>query len=123
MTTVNEALPRRTSVAGRLVDWVSRGAVQIVLAIIGLFWLVPALGLLVASLRSNTDNSTNGWWHALTAPAQLTSQNYKDLLDNKAIIDSFWNTVFITVPATLLVVVIASLAAYAFAWMDFPGRD
>ena len=45
------------------------------------------------------------------------------MLDNDRIVTSLWNTVLITVPATLLVVVIASLAAYAFAWMDFPGRD
>ena len=36
---------------------------------------------------------------------------------------SFWNTVLITVPTTVLVVLIAALAAYAFAWVDFPGRD
>src|SRR5690606_7561990 len=35
----------------------------------------------------------------------------------------FWNTVLITVPAVILVIVLAALAAYAFAWIDFPGRD
>jgi alpha-glucoside transport system permease protein len=58
-----------------------------------------------------------------TTPAQLTLDNYKDLLDNDTVTSSFLNTVLITVPATLLVVIIGSLAGYAFAWLDFPGRD
>ena len=53
----------------------------------------------------------------------MTFDNYRSILDNDLIVHSFWNTVLITLPATLLVVGIASLAAYAFAWIDFPGRD
>jgi alpha-glucoside transport system permease protein len=49
--------------------------------------------------------------------------SYSSLLGKGDFVDSFWNTVLITVPATVLVVVIASMAAYAFAWMEFPGRD
>lgn len=58
-----------------------------------------------------------------TAPAQLTTENYARLLANDTITGSLLSTVLITVPATLLVLVIGSLAGYAFAWLEFPGRD
>ncbi|TYK45247.1 carbohydrate ABC transporter permease [Actinomadura decatromicini] len=114
--------PRR-NLAARLVGRLGGGAAQTLLVLVALFWLVPTLGLLVASLRSNADNNASGWWTVFTEPAQLTAGSYSALLDKGDFVDSFWNTVLITVPATVLVVVIASLAAYAFAWMEFPGRD
>jgi alpha-glucoside transport system permease protein len=112
-----------SGVARRVGAWVSGGIGQVLLAVVAVFWLVPALGLLISSLRPETANATNGWWHALTKPSQLTFGNYSELLKNHALTGSFKNTVLITVPSVVLVVVIASLAAYAFAWMDFPGRD
>jgi alpha-glucoside transport system permease protein len=115
-------VPKR-NLASRIVTRLGTGVVQVVLAFIGIFWLVPTLGLLMSSLRSASDNANNGWWHALTAPSQLTFSNYQKLLDNSTLVRSFWNTVAITVPATLLVVIVGSLAAYAFAWLDFRGRD
>lgn len=84
---------------------------------------MPTFGLLLSSLRDATDISESGWWKVFSAPAQLTTENYSRLLDNEAITDSLLSTVMITVPATVLVVVIGSLAGYAFAWMEFPGRD
>jgi alpha-glucoside transport system permease protein len=86
-------------------------------------WLLPTLGLFFASLRTTTENTDRGWWTAVFEPSQLTLQNYRDVLSDSRIVDSLWNTVFITVPATLLVLVIGAMAAYAFAWIPFPGRD
>jgi alpha-glucoside transport system permease protein len=114
--------PRR-SLASRIVGYLGGGIVQVFLVLIALVWLIPTIGLLIASLRPETANSANGWWNALTKPSELTLTNYKHILSNSALTDAFWNTVLITVPATLLVVAIAALAAYAFAWMEFPGRD
>ncbi|TDD75713.1 carbohydrate ABC transporter permease [Actinomadura rubrisoli] len=114
--------PRR-GVASRIVGRLGGGAVQAVLAVIALFWLVPTFGLLVESLRSNEDNNAGGWWQVFSEPSQLTFGSYSSILDKPDFVDSFWNTVLITVPATVLVVAIASLAAYAFAWLEFPGRD
>ncbi|MBV2365011.1 carbohydrate ABC transporter permease [Streptomonospora nanhaiensis] len=114
--------PRR-SVASRVVARLGSGAAQVLLIVIGLFWLVPTLGLLVSSLRSPQDNSASGWWTVLTEPSQITLENYAGLLDNEDFVASFTNTVLITVPATVIIVVVAALAAYAFAWLEFPGRD
>ena len=93
------------------------------LAVVALVWLVPTVGLLVSSFRSAEDNADSGWWTVLTAPAQLTLQPYKNLLDDPTIVTAFVNTVLITLPSSVLIVVVASLAAYAFAWMRFRGRD
>ncbi|MEV1240586.1 carbohydrate ABC transporter permease [Nonomuraea sp. NPDC050022] len=113
--------PRR-SVITRVVDRLGGGAVQFLMVLLGLFWLVPTLGLMVVSLRSPAVNGAEGWWTIFTKPAELTIENYKNLLAG-GFTSSFWNTVFITVPTTVLVIGIAAMAAYAFAWMDFPGRD
>jgi alpha-glucoside transport system permease protein len=107
---------------GRIVDRLGGGTVQVVMVLLGLFWLVPTLGLLVVSMRSVQVNTAEGWWTIFTKPAELTLANYKNLLAS-GFTASFWNTVLITVPTTILVIGIAAMAAYAFAWMDFPGRD
>ncbi|MEU1625595.1 carbohydrate ABC transporter permease [Streptomyces sp. NPDC020096] len=96
---------------------------RLALLLVALFWLVPTLGLLVSSLRGPTDIQSSGWWQVFTSPAQLTLHNYATLMANSAITHALLNTVLITVPATLLVVVIGAAAGYAFAWLEFPGRD
>ncbi|MFF8031227.1 MULTISPECIES: carbohydrate ABC transporter permease [unclassified Streptomyces] len=111
------------SLGARLGGWVSGGLVRVFLVVVGLFWLVPTIGLLLASLRTPRDMAADGWWTVFTEPSQLTFGAYRTLLGNDDITGSLLNTVYITVPATVLVVVIGSLAGYAFAWMEFPGRD
>jgi alpha-glucoside transport system permease protein len=96
---------------------------QIVVVAVGLAWLLPTVGLAVASLRTITDSSATGWWTVLTRPRQLTVDNYVALMGNEVIVRSLWNTVLITVPSTVLVVAIGAYAAYALAWLEFPGRD
>ncbi|WP_219466953.1 carbohydrate ABC transporter permease [Nonomuraea rhizosphaerae] len=113
--------PRRTWV-NKITDRLGSGGVQVVMILLGLFWLVPTIGLFVVSLRQPEVNSAEGWWTIFTKPAEITIQNYQNLLAG-GFTSSFWNTVFITVPTTVLVIGIAAMAAYAFAWMEFPGRD
>jgi alpha-glucoside transport system permease protein len=114
--------PRR-NVASRLVNRIGGTAVQILVVLVALIWLFPTIGLAVASLRNTADNSASGWWTVFSKPSQLTIENYQHLLQNRTILHSLVNTVLITVPATFLVVVIGALAAYALAWLGFPGRD
>ncbi len=123
---MNDPVETPTRRRGRLAavtDRLSSGVVSVVLIVIGVLWLVPTIGLAVSSLRTPSDINDSGWWTVITAPAQLTVDNYRDLLDNDRMVSAFWNTVVITVPSTALVVMIAAFAAYAFAWIDFPGRD
>ncbi|MET9258153.1 carbohydrate ABC transporter permease [Streptomyces sp. NPDC048182] len=113
----------KPSLGSRLAGGVSGGLVQVFLIVVGLFWLVPTLGLLLSSLRSSREMADSGWWQVFSEPSKLTFSAYEDLLKNGDITDSLVNTALITVPATVLVVVIGALAGYAFAWMEFPGRD
>jgi alpha-glucoside transport system permease protein len=118
-----EPVKARQPLGSRLAGAVSGGLLRVFLIVVGLFWLVPTIGLLLSSLRSPEDMSASGWWTVLSKPSQLTFDSYQKLLENSDITDSLVNTVLITVPATVLVVVVGSLAGYAFAWMEFPGRD
>ncbi|MEV0969787.1 carbohydrate ABC transporter permease [Microtetraspora glauca] len=125
MTTLTEPRHARAierGLLGRVVDRIGGGLIQVVLILIAMFWLVPTLGLLVVSLRGEKENNSTGWWTLFTKPAQITFENYGNLLAS-GFTSSFWNTVMITVPATLLVIGISAMAAYAFAWIEFPGRD
>ncbi|HEV3171320.1 MAG TPA: carbohydrate ABC transporter permease [Actinocrinis sp.] len=115
--------PRPRRLAAVISQRLSSGALQIVALLVGVFWLVPALGLFVSSFRSADNISGSGWWTVFTKPAQLTLSDYANLFHNQGIVQALINSVLITVPATVLVVVIAAFAAHAFAWIDFPGRD
>ena len=116
-TKTSEPLTQR--MAGRF----SRGPLYIFLVLVGLFWIIPSFGLLVTSFRTPAAYSESGWWTVFTDPAQITFQNYADLLQNDSIVNGLINTVKIAVPSSIAVVVVAALAAYAFAWMKFKGRD
>lgn len=123
MTAQTEIVKARQSLGGRMASLLGSTALRVFLVLVGLFWLVPTIGLLIGSFRTPEDMSESGWWKAFSAPSQLTFDNYSTLLKDETITDSILSSIMITVPATLLVVVIGSLAGYAFAWMEFPGRD
>ncbi|MFB6841027.1 carbohydrate ABC transporter permease [Streptomyces sp. NPDC056361] len=112
-----------TSLASKAAAKAASGAVRVFLVLAALFWLLPTVGLLVSSLRSPSDIAASGWWRVFTAPARLTTENYAHLLANETITGSLVSTVLITVPSTLLVLALGSFAGYAFAWLEFPGRD
>ncbi|MCB5169415.1 carbohydrate ABC transporter permease [Streptomyces bambusae] len=107
----------------RLAARAGGGAVRVFLVAAALFWLLPTLGLLLSSLLSSADLAAGGWWQVLGAPSRLTAGNYTALLSDEHITGSLLSTVLITVPATLLVLVLGAFAGYAFAWLEFPGRD
>ena len=65
--------------------------------------------------------NTTGWWNAFSLPFQFTTQNYFDVLTRNNPGTSFLNSLIISIPATVIPIMIAAFAAYAFAWMDFPA--
>ena len=111
----------RMTPAGRVVAALNRTVIHVALALIGLIWLVPTLGLLVTSFRPRSDIQSTGWWDI--SNLHLTIDNYRQVLEAQGMLQAFANTVFIAVPSTLLPLGICALAAYAFSWMRFPFRD
>lgn len=67
--------------------------------------------------------STTGWWTAFTPPYHFTLSNYTRVLETNNLGQAFVNSLVITIPATVVPILIAAFAAYAFAWMQFRGRD
>jgi alpha-glucoside transport system permease protein len=96
----------------------------VVLACVG--WLIPAIGLAITSFRNQDDATNSGWWTVFTSPAnftRLTLENYSDLFERTDLGTAFVNSLAITLPATIIPILIAAFAAYAFTFMQFPGRD
>lgn len=110
------------SFSQRTVHFVSRTPVHIGLVIISLVWLIPSLGLAITSLRPRPDISSSGWWDVFKDP-HLTLHNYGSVLHAEGMGQAFLNSVFITVPSTMIPLTVGALAAFAFAWIRFPFRD
>ncbi|MEU1313002.1 carbohydrate ABC transporter permease [Streptomyces cinnamoneus] len=121
--TTNTVVRAKQSLPSRIAARLGGGATQALLIVVGLFWLMPTVGLLLSSLRDKSDIASSGWWQVFSHPAQLTTESYRTLFGNDKVMESLLTTALITIPATALVILIGALAGYAFAWLDFPGRD
>jgi alpha-glucoside transport system permease protein len=94
-------------------------------SVIGLaaLWSIPTIALLISSFRDPGLVVTSGWWNAFKDPFDFSFDNYETVLNQNGMARSFMNSLIITVPSTFLVILVAALAAYAFAWMQFPFRN
>ncbi len=112
-TAATEAKKRLTS------RWASLAAI-----IIAILWTIPTFGLLVTSFRPPLDVRTSGWWTWLS-DFQFTLDNYDEVLFGSTtnLSTFFVNSIVITIPAVVIPLTLALLAAYAFAWTHFRGRD
>ena len=118
-TTV-QAPPRTLS--ERLARIAGRSPAHIILGLIALVWLVPSIGLLVTSFRPSADMRATGWWTVLFEP-RFTLANYERVLSAEGMGGAFINSLMITIPSTFLPILVASMAAFALAWVKFPFRD
>ena len=109
--------------AARIIRYLARTPVYILLVFIGVLWLVPTLGLFFTSVLDPSVIGRTGWWEVLSAPSQATFDNYREVFDNEAITTSIFTTLWVALGGTILPILVASLAGYAFAWLEFPGRD
>jgi alpha-glucoside transport system permease protein len=127
MTTVaaasTPATAARATTGNPLRHRLRRVPVHFIVILLMVIWLIPTIGLFINSFRAPTDVQTSGWWTAIFAPSQLTLDNYTHVLGENGIWPAFINSLFITIPATVIPIFVAAFAAYAFAWMNFPGRN
>ena len=103
-------------------NWV----VKLALVVICFLWVVPIIGLLITSLRTEDAANTSGWWTVLANPfnfTQWTLENYSQVATESNMLRAFVNSFAVTLPATIIPIMIAAFAAYAFSFMEFPGRD
>ncbi|HZQ48742.1 MAG TPA: carbohydrate ABC transporter permease [Candidatus Dormibacteraeota bacterium] len=96
---------------------------HIVIIIFCVMWVVPTLGLIINSFRSVSDMASAGWWTVLFPPHGFTLASYQQVLAIEGVGSSIISSVLITIPATVIQLTIATMGAYAFAWMKFPGKD
>jgi len=111
------------TVAKRILRIAGKSPVHLVLAAIGVLWLVPTLGLLVTSILAPANFLQKGWWKLFSKPSLATFENYRGIFQHGPIPHSLVITAEIAVGGTVLPILVAALAAYAFAWLEFPGRD
>ncbi|SDO46921.1 carbohydrate ABC transporter membrane protein 2, CUT1 family [Nakamurella panacisegetis] len=109
--------------------WASGLAIVIAIA-----WTVPTIGLLINSIRGpitvngnpSAASITSGWWHFFSG-SSLTFKNYSNAWTgngNTSPLSSFLlNSIVVTLPAVFIPIALALLAAYAFAWIDFKGKN
>jgi len=109
--------------AARIVRYLGKTPVYLILTFLGLLWLVPTIGLFFTSLLDPSVVGRSGWWEIFSKPSLGTLENYGDILDNDAITSALLTTLWVSIGSTILPIFLAALAAYAFAWLEFPGRD
>jgi alpha-glucoside transport system permease protein len=119
----NDLKPSLAPVTKSIGRFLARFPLHIVIIVLALLWITPTVGLLVSSFRPAGLVSTTGWWTAFQTPFQFTLDNYQTVLAQNGMLRSFINSIIITVPGTIIPTFIAGFAAYAFAWMKFPGRN
>ena len=135
MTTVATANPKTDPrVSGNFFErtnwrrFFERFPLHLSVILLMLIWILPTFGLFISSFRPAQDITSSGWWTAFQTPlefTQFTLQNYDTVINNPNydMGGAFRNSLIIAIPATLLPILVAASAAYAFSWMKFPGRQ
>jgi alpha-glucoside transport system permease protein len=99
------------------------GVLSAIVIILALLWSVPTFGLFISSFRPANLITTTGWWSGIVPPWTFTLSNYINVISAQGLGVAFVNSLIISIPGTILPMIIGAFAAYAFSWMRFPGRD
>jgi len=113
-----------TSSAARARKRLSSPWASLAALVIAVLWTIPTFGLLLSSFRPEQDVRRTGWWTFFANPG-FTFDNYAEVLfgGSQPLINYFVNSIVITLPSVVIPIVLATLAAYGFAWTRFPLRD
>jgi alpha-glucoside transport system permease protein len=107
----------------RLIRAANSSALTTAVVLIAVIWSVPTLGLFISSFRPAAAIHDSGWWVSLLPPWHFTLENYQHVISSQGLGQAFLSSLIIAIPGTVLPMLVAAFAAYAFAWMNFPGRD
>ena len=123
-TTAQAAVPAKVRKPGRVGATAAKAgpAIKIIVWIMVAIWTLPTVGLLVTSFRPEIDVRRTGWWTVFAKP-NFTLDTYSETIQTDGLVDSFINSFIITIPGVIMPILLALLAAYAFAWIDFKGRN
>ena len=123
------ALPRSHGDGGSraLGRILGRTSVRVAVIFITVAWSLPTAGLLISSFRPADAIRTTGWWEAVLHPFEAATQwtlaNYESVLSADGMAGAFINSLVVTIPSVVIPITMAAYAAYAFAWIRFPGRS
>ena len=130
MTMTSPRKPRQRKTRGkqdnRFEQFIGKAPVHFAVIAIAFLWTLPTAGLLISSFRQQDALLENGWWTVFAHPFNFTQfhvGNYLDVLTSQGMGQAFLNSLVISIPATVIPIAIATFAAYALAWMRFPGRQ
>jgi len=115
------AIERPQTPAQRFVRWLTNSSITFIVVVIALLWSIPTFGLFISSFRPVTLINTSGWWTGLLPSWHFTLENYQAVILQQGLGQAFLNSLIIAIPGTLFPMLIGAFAAYAFAWMKFPG--
>ncbi len=128
-TTVRPARKKQEPAVRAIRRTFSSPLASFLITVLSLLWTIPTFGLLVTSLRPEGQVASTGWWTVFTNP-ELTLSNYRTVLfesefggGSTGLMPYVINSLAITIPATIFPLAIASMAAYALAWIRFRGSD
>jgi alpha-glucoside transport system permease protein len=113
----------REPLSRRLVRPLTKAPLNLLLLFIAVLWLVPTLGLFLTSLLPADVASSEGWWKTFAQPSITTLDNYSELLQDEDITSALLTTLVVAIGGTAIPILVGALAGYAFAWLEFPGRD
>ena len=106
--------------------WYDKPISKIILVSISLTWVLPYFGFVLSSFRPGDSIKRVSWWSSIATGdfiREFTFDNYSEILFAENLSRSFFNSFAVTIPSTIIPITIAAFAAYAFAFIDFKGKD
>jgi alpha-glucoside transport system permease protein len=125
---VTEQQARREPAVRSVRKTFSHPVASLFMVVLTVVWTIPTIGLLVTSFRPAEQVATTGWWTIFSHPS-FTGSNYHTVLFvggygvSNGLLPYLINSLAITIPGTIFPLVVASMAAYALAWIRFRGSD
>ena len=106
--------------------WYDKPISKLILVTIALTWIFPIFGFVLSSFRPGESIKRESWWDAIYTGklwTELTLANYSEIFFADNLDRSFYNSFAVTIPSTIIPITIAAFAAYAFAFMEFRGKE